>query len=81
MISAYQDVVRLVIFGGSKDNFNLFNLDLMTGSWGVESEGVNVAHVGGPFNSKSQTGIFRLYTVTQAHNLPVQIDTYGFKNL
>lgn len=53
----------------------------MTGSWGVESEGVNVAHVGGPFNSKSQTGIFRLYTVTQAHNLPVQIDTYGFKNL
>ena len=34
LISAYQDVVRLIVFGGSEDTFNVFNLDLLTGTWG-----------------------------------------------
>jgi len=81
LVSSYQDVVRLMVFGGAKDSFNLFNLDLLTGSWGVEGQGVNVAHVGGPLNRRSQEGAFRIYTVTQAHNLPVKIETYGLIDL
>jgi hypothetical protein len=53
----------------------------MTGSWGVEGKGVNVAQLGGPFNCRSQIGTFRLYSVTEAHNLPVRIDTYGIMDL
>lgn len=36
LVSAYQDVIRLIVFGGDKDSFNLFNMDLITGSWGIE---------------------------------------------
>lgn len=70
-----------MVFGGDKDGASLFNMDLITGSWGVESQGVNVAQVGAPFNCKDQNGSFRLYTVTQSHNLPIQIDTYGIMNI
>jgi hypothetical protein len=41
-----------MVFGGDKDGASLFNMDLITGSWGVESQGVNVAQVGAPFNCK-----------------------------
>ena len=37
LVSAYQDVIRLMMFGGSNDEFNVFNMDLLTGTWGSSS--------------------------------------------